>query len=780
MSLYRFNSFEFDSSSGVLRDGDDERHVRHKVAQLLSYLIEQRDRVVSKTELLEALWEQGEMRENSLTQGVREARRLLGDSAQQPSFIRNYPQRGYQWIAPTEQLSPTAVRVADVGTDTDTETQTALETVTPPRRFTPMAVLLAAVLLLCCTVIVSWQLTASDAPVQSVEHKPRLMVLPFINETGDSSLQWMEQGLSDMLATALGQSSELTIIAPAASHNRLALEGLAWPPEPEQLKALMARQKIDLLLMSRVSLYRQQQVLNVQLYRADGRTVQGSISYPELAVATSAVAAQLHQLITPTQVVGSLPQLAAHPASVQDLVRGLQALQQQGPELAANYFAAARLQDPANQWAQAYSGLTALQLGDWQDAQAQFTPLAGTTDPVLAGFICRWQGEVAYRQGRLSDAEVTLTACAEQAAQGNDQRIQYESYRLLAQLAHQQQNWPQYRHWNDLASEITTADTELAVQAERLFYLGNPVESGLEKDPYNDLLQNGPRLKQALSYFQALANQPRIADSRFALAQNYTLPLTEREAALKEAIMLWRTLGMPFELAQALIYQGFYQLQLHQGSKAVAPLEEAIRLAEQLGAQWLGQQAKFFRAFADMDQGLSLSGEAQRASLNKAVLKFDQLLEAGLLPRKEQADAQVLSGWALAELGQFEQANGRQQQAQQFYRGQAMGVSFGYAVYSQMWNALRLNQLDQVIALGDEPVETRLQLRYLAEAYHRNQQYDKAAQTFAQIRLRFADSWGADDSRTLAAYRQQPEQGLGTLPSAHQVYCETDWTVDVQ
>lgn len=775
MSLYRFNGFEFDSSSGVLRDGEAERHVRHKVAQLLGYLIEHRDRVVSKTELLESLWEQGEMRENSLTQGVREARRLLGDSAQQPSFIRNYPQRGYQWIAPTEQISPAAPVQVEARVEPEIISQIAPEPLPPSRR--RPAVLLMAALVLICTVAIGWQLSAPEERVQQAEHQPRLMVLPFINETGDNSLQWMELGLSDMLATALGQSSELTIIAPAASHNRLALEGLAWPPEPDQLKALMAQQNIDLLLLSRVSLYRQQQVLNVELYRADGRTVQGSISYPELAVATSAVAAQLQQLINPARVVSSVPELAAHPASVQDLVRGLQALQQQGPLLAANYFTAARLQDPANAWAQTYSGLSALQLGDWKGAQARFASLATTTDPVLAGFVCRWQGEIAYRQGNLSEAQQTLIACASQAEGVHDQRIQYESYRLLAQISHQQYDWPQFRHWSQLATDITATDTELAVQAERLFYLGNPVESGLEKDPYNDLLQNGPRLKQALNYYQALGNQPRIAASRFALAQNYTLPLAEREAALNEAIMLWRSLAMPFELAQALTYQGFYQLQLHQGGKAVAPLDEAVSLTRQLGAQRLGQQAQLYRAFADMDQGLVLTGQPQRDLLNKAVMQFDQLLAAGLLPEKEQADAQVFSGWALAALGQFEQANARQQLAQQFFSQQSMAVSFGYSVYSQMWNALQRNQLETVIQLGEQPIETRLQLRYLAEAYHRTQQYKLAAQAFAQIRLRFTDSWRAEDNQILTAYRLQPERGLGPLASAHQVYCETDWTL---
>lgn len=101
--MYQFAEFQFDSDRGVLIQQGREQHVRHKVALLIDYLIRHRERVISKEELLAELWEHGDYRENSLTQSVREARRLLGDSAQQPRFIRNYPQRGYQWVMPLDE-----------------------------------------------------------------------------------------------------------------------------------------------------------------------------------------------------------------------------------------------------------------------------------------------------------------------------------------------------------------------------------------------------------------------------------------------------------------------------------------------------------------------------------------------------------------------------------------------------------------------------------------------------------------------------------------------------
>jgi hypothetical protein len=71
-----------------------------------------------------------------------------------------------------------------------------------------------------------------------------------------------------------------------------------------------------------------------------------------------------------------------------------------------------------------------------------------------------------------------------------------------------------------------------------------------------------------LNFYQQLNNQPMIAASQLAIAQNYTIDLASRGLALNAALDLYRQLQQPFELAQALIYAGFYQVQLHEGEKA--------------------------------------------------------------------------------------------------------------------------------------------------------------------------------------------------------------------
>ena len=119
MSLYQFAQFHFDHQTGALYErygcaDVQEIMLRHKIARLLEYLIQNRDRVVTKDELLNALWDHAEYRESALTQSIRELRKALGDKAQQPLFIRTFPQRGYQWIAETTSK--------EASTDTEPET----------------------------------------------------------------------------------------------------------------------------------------------------------------------------------------------------------------------------------------------------------------------------------------------------------------------------------------------------------------------------------------------------------------------------------------------------------------------------------------------------------------------------------------------------------------------------------------------------------------------------------------------------------------------------------
>jgi DNA-binding winged helix-turn-helix (wHTH) protein/Tol biopolymer transport system component len=95
---YEFGGYRLDLEGGFLWHGDEEVSLRAKSFEVLTYLVERRGRLVTKAELIEAVWRDAAVTDNSLAQCLLEIRRTLGDDAQQ--FIRTVPRRGYVFEGP--------------------------------------------------------------------------------------------------------------------------------------------------------------------------------------------------------------------------------------------------------------------------------------------------------------------------------------------------------------------------------------------------------------------------------------------------------------------------------------------------------------------------------------------------------------------------------------------------------------------------------------------------------------------------------------------------------
>ncbi len=98
--VLRFADVEIDvRERRVFRNGSDQQ-LRLKVFQVLLYLIDRRDRTVSKDELMENVWPGTAVTDDAVVQCIVDLRRALGDDARNPFFIRTIPKLGYRFIAP--------------------------------------------------------------------------------------------------------------------------------------------------------------------------------------------------------------------------------------------------------------------------------------------------------------------------------------------------------------------------------------------------------------------------------------------------------------------------------------------------------------------------------------------------------------------------------------------------------------------------------------------------------------------------------------------------------
>lgn len=95
--IYRFAGFSLDAAGGLLRNGSGEIALRPKSFDLLTYLVRNAGRVVSKSELMDAVWPNVTVTEDSLTRCIFDIRRALDDSGQM--LVRTISRRGYLFSA---------------------------------------------------------------------------------------------------------------------------------------------------------------------------------------------------------------------------------------------------------------------------------------------------------------------------------------------------------------------------------------------------------------------------------------------------------------------------------------------------------------------------------------------------------------------------------------------------------------------------------------------------------------------------------------------------------
>src|SRR5262245_5224364 len=104
--IYRLDGIEIDTGQLCLRRDGEEQHLRQKTFQVLIYLIENRRRVVSKNEIIEAVWQGTAVTDNALEQCLAQIRRVLGDDSRRPRFIKTISRAGYRFISPVEEVVP--------------------------------------------------------------------------------------------------------------------------------------------------------------------------------------------------------------------------------------------------------------------------------------------------------------------------------------------------------------------------------------------------------------------------------------------------------------------------------------------------------------------------------------------------------------------------------------------------------------------------------------------------------------------------------------------------
>ena len=161
--LLRFDAYAIDTKTRELRRGSELVPVEPQVFDLLVFLIEQRDRVVSKDDLVANVWHGRIVSDSTLTSRINAARKALGDSGEQQNLIRTIARKGFRFI----------------GTLREHDTQ--------PKRM--------------------------PRPAGAASERPAIAVLPFSNMSGDPEQEYFSDGISEDIITALSKLRWFLVIA---------------------------------------------------------------------------------------------------------------------------------------------------------------------------------------------------------------------------------------------------------------------------------------------------------------------------------------------------------------------------------------------------------------------------------------------------------------------------------------------------------------------------------------------------------------------------------------
>ena len=108
-SVLRFAGFELDPATRELRSPAGPVHLEQQVFDVLLHLVQHRDRVVLKTELLDEVWGDRFVSESALTSRIKTARKALGDDGERQRFIRTVRGVGYRFVGDVDDgAHPTA------------------------------------------------------------------------------------------------------------------------------------------------------------------------------------------------------------------------------------------------------------------------------------------------------------------------------------------------------------------------------------------------------------------------------------------------------------------------------------------------------------------------------------------------------------------------------------------------------------------------------------------------------------------------------------------------
>jgi TolB-like protein/tetratricopeptide (TPR) repeat protein len=175
---FLFGDYALNTARRELRRGSELVSIGPQVFDLLVYLVQNRERVVSKDDLFEAVWNGRTVSDSTLTTHINAVRKAIGDSGDGQTVIRTVARRGFRFISEIRSERPLVDGAPSTPVVNDAGERVAPSTLPP-----------------------------------ALPDKPSIAVLPFQNLSGDPQQEYFADGMVEDITMALSRVSRLFVIA---------------------------------------------------------------------------------------------------------------------------------------------------------------------------------------------------------------------------------------------------------------------------------------------------------------------------------------------------------------------------------------------------------------------------------------------------------------------------------------------------------------------------------------------------------------------------------------
>jgi TolB-like protein/DNA-binding winged helix-turn-helix (wHTH) protein len=372
--VFHFDDVEVREREFSLTKAGKELSIEPKAFRTLLFLLHNPQKLITKDELLNAIWGDTAVTEGSLTRCIWLLRSALGDDIRSPRYIETVPTVGYRFVAPVEQRvesSQNAIAPVPPGESDRPGTEAAVPGQRTKTFWSRWIWMSTMALILTAGVVVSVFLHRSPPP-----RMHSVTVLPLQNLSSDPNTEYFANGMTEGLSSELSAIPGLQVVSDSSATQ--------VKDSPESLTETARKLGVDAIIDGSVLRSKDKVSIDVRLFDARSNHQLWAAKFEDAPANASAlqkhiaseVASHASVLLTPSQQVKLTNAKPLDPSAYDGYLQGRYLLSKRDFEGAVRMFRRAVVLDPgyARSWAGLAAGLAELAM--WTDPVQGLIPEA--------------------------------------------------------------------------------------------------------------------------------------------------------------------------------------------------------------------------------------------------------------------------------------------------------------------------------------------------------------------------------------------------------------------